>query len=243
MTGTIVNSAAIVAGALTGLLFKKGLPQRVEENALKFVGAGVSILGLNGVICSMITANTTTGILSDANSLMLVLSLAVGGILGELLCIEDCINRGGQTIEKKFGAQGFAKGFTAASLLFCIGAMAIVGSISDGLKGDSSVLFVKAALDGITAIVLTATLGYGVIFSAISVFAYQGALTLFSGLLAPVLVGTPMLNQISMIGYCIVLLIGTNMLGATKVKTANMLPALLGPVMYNFIMMLKITWK
>lgn len=241
MTGTIVNAAAIAAGSMVGLLFKKGLPKRVEDNALKFVGIGVAILGLNGVICAMITANTATGILSDSGGMLLVLSLAIGGILGEIFCIEDRINAGGQAIENKLGAQGFAKGFVSASMLYCIGAMAIVGAISDGLSGDSSVLFVKATLDGITAIVLTATLGYGVIFSAAVVLLYQGTITACSGMLAPILNGTPLLNQICMIGYCIVLLIGTNMLGSTKVKTANLLPALLGPVVYNFIMMLKNT--
>lgn len=241
MTGTIVNAAAIASGAAIGLLFKKGLPKRIEENALKFVGTGVAILGLNGVICAMMTADTATGLLSYEGGILLVLSLAAGGIFGELLCIEDKLNAGGLAIEKQLGAQGFAKGFVSASMLFCIGAMAIVGAISDGLNGDSSVLFVKATLDGITAIVLAAALGYGVLFSAVAVLAYQGLITLCAGLLAPALNGTALLDQICMVGYCIVLLIGTNMLGSTKVKTANLLPAMLGPVVYNFIMMLKNT--
>ncbi len=241
MTGTVVNAAAIVAGAAIGLLFKKGLPKRVEENALKFVGTGVAILGLNGVICAMITADTATGLLSYEGGILLVLSLAVGGIFGELFSIEDKLNAGGLAIEQKLGAQGFAKGFVSASMLFCIGAMAIVGAIADGLNHDSSILFVKATLDGITSIVLAATLGYGVLFAAVAVLAYQGIITLCAGLLAPVLNGTTLLDQICMVGYCIVLLIGTNMLGSTKVKTANLLPAMLGPVVYNFIMMLKNT--
>lgn len=241
MTGTIVNAAAITGGAAIGLLFKKGLPKCIEENALKFVGIGVAILGLNGVICAMVTADTATGLLSYEGGILLVLSLAAGGIIGELFSVEDKLNAGGLAIEKKLGAQGFAKGFVSASMLFCIGAMAIVGAISDGLNHDSSILFVKATLDGITSIVLAAALGYGVLFSAVAVLAYQGLITLCAGLLAPVLNGTALLNQICMVGYCIVLLIGTNMLGSTKVKTANLLPAILGPVVYNFIMMLKNT--
>ncbi len=241
MTGTIVNAVAIAAGGAIGLLFKKGLPQRIEENALKFVGTGVAILGLNGVICAMITADTATGLLSYEGGILLVLSLAAGGIIGELICIEDKLNAGGLAIEHKLGAQGFAKGFVSASMLFCIGAMAIVGAISDGLNHDSSILLVKATLDGITSIVLAAALGYGVLFSAVAVLAYQGLITLCAGLLAPALDGTALLNQICMVGYCIVLLIGTNMLGATKVKTANLLPAMLGPVVHNLIMMLKNT--
>ncbi len=241
MTGTIVNAVAIAAGGAIGLLFKKGLPKRIEENALKFVGTGVAILGLNGVICAMITADTATGLLSYEGGILLVLSLAAGGIIGELICIEDKLNAGGLAIEHKLGAQGFAKGFVSASMLFCIGAMAIVGAISDGLNHDSSILFVKATLDGITSIVLAAALGYGVLFSAVAVLAYQGLITLCAGLLAPALDGTALLNQICMVGYCIVLLIGTNMLGSTKVRTANLLPAMLGPVVHNLIMMLKNT--
>lgn len=241
MTGTIVNAVAIAAGGAIGLLFKKGLPKRIEENALKFVGTGVAILGLNGVICAMVTADTATGLLSYEGGILLVLSLAAGGIIGELFCIEDKLNAGGLAIEHRLGAQGFAKGFVSASMLFCIGAMAIVGSISDGLNHDSSILFVKATLDGITAIVLAAALGYGVLFSAVAVLAYQGLITLCAGLLAPALNGTALLNQICMVGYCIVLLIGTNMLGTTKVRTANLLPAMLGPVVHNLIMMLKNT--
>lgn len=240
MTGTIVNAAAIAAGGAIGLLFKKGLPKRIEENALKYVGTGVAILGLNGVISAMMTADAA-GRLSYEGGILLVLSLAAGGILGELFCLEDKLNAGGLAIEQKLGAQGFAKGFVSASMLFCIGAMAIVGSISDGLNNDSSILFVKATLDGITSIVLAAALGYGVLFSAVAVLGYQGLITLGAGLLAPVLDGTALLDQICMVGYCIVLLIGTNMLGATKVRTANLLPALLGPVVHNLIMMLKNT--
>lgn len=232
MTGTIVNSLTIIAGGLLGLLFKKGLPKSVEENVPYFVGTGVAIIGINGVLSSMLTVNAETGRVSSSGELVLVLSLALGGIVGELLRIDDRINAGGMAIEKKFGAEGFAKGFVSASMLFCIGAMAIVGSLADGLSGDSSTLFVKAILDGITSFVMAATLGYGVLFAAAAVFVYQGAISLCAGLLSTVLVGV-LLDRICMVGYCIVLLIGTNMLGATKVKTANLLPAMLGPVIYG----------
>ncbi len=232
MTGTIVNSLTIIAGGFFGLLFKKGLPKSVEENVPYFVGTGVTIIGINGILSSMLTVNAETGRISSSGELVLVLSLALGGIVGELLRLDDRINAGGMAIEKKFGAEGFAKGFVSASMLFCIGAMAIVGALADGLSNDSSTLFVKAILDGITSFVMAATLGYGVLFAAVAVFIYQGTISLCAGLLSAVLVGA-LLDQICMVGYCIVLLIGTNMLGATKVKTANLLPAMLGPVVYG----------
>ena len=234
MMGTIVNALAIVVGGLLGLAFKKGLPKSVEENIPNFVGTGVVIIGLNGILTSMLSVNPETGRISSSGELVLVLSLAVGGIVGELLRIDDRINAGGLAIERKFGAEGFAKGFVSGSMLFCIGAMAIVGALADGLSGDSSTLFVKAILDGITSIVFAATLGYGVLFSAIPILIYQGSISLCAGLLSGVLVGA-LLDQICMVGYCIVFLIGTNMLGTTKVKTSNLLPAMLGPVLYNLI--------
>jgi len=237
MMGTIANALAIIAGGLLGLAFKKGLPKSVEENIPKFVGTGVVIIGLNGILTSMLSTNLETGRISSSGELVLVLSLAIGGIVGELLRIDDRINAGGMAIERKFGAEGFAKGFVTASMLFCIGAMAIVGAIADGLSGDSSTLFVKSILDGITSVVFAATLGYGVLFSSVPILIYQGSISLCAGLLSGVLVGT-LLDQICMVGYCIVLLIGTNMLGATKVKTSNLLPAMLGPVLYNLIVSL-----
>ena len=234
MTGTIVNALTIIVGGLLGLAFKKGLPKSVEENIPNFVGTGVVIIGLNGILTSMLSVNPETGRISSSGELVLVLSLAIGGIVGELLRIDDRINAGGLAIERKFGAEGFAKGFVSGSMLFCIGAMAIVGALADGLSGDSSTLFVKAILDGITSIVFAATLGYGVLFSSIPILIYQGSISLCAGLLSGVLVGA-LLDQICMVGYCIVFLIGTNMLGATKVKTSNLLPAMLGPVLYNLI--------
>ena len=235
MTGTIVNAITIIVGGFLGLAFKKGLPKSVEENVPNFVGTGVTVIGINGILTSMLSVNTETGRASSSGELILVLSLALGGIIGELIKLDDRINAGGLAIERRFGAEGFAKGFVSASMLFCIGAMAIVGALADGLSGDSSTLFVKSILDGITSVIMAATLGYGVIFSAVAVFVYQGAISLCAGLLSTVLVGA-LLDQICMVGYCIVLLIGTNMLGATKVKTANLLPAMFGPVVYNLVM-------
>jgi len=234
MRGTVANALAIVVGSLIGLVFRKGMPKSVEENIPKFVGAGIAIIGMNGIITSMLSVNAQTGRVSSSGELVLVLSLAIGGITGELLRLDERINAGGIAIEKAVGAEGFAKGFISASMIFAIGAMAIDGALGDGLTGDSSTLYVKAMLDGITSVVLAATLGYGVIFSAVLILVYQGAISLCAGLLSGVLVGT-LLDQICMVGYCIVLLIGTNMIGATKIKTTNLLPAMLFPVLYNLL--------
>lgn len=241
MLGTLVNAAAIVAGGALGLLLKKGLPPRIEESAMKMVGLGVLVVGLNGVLTSMMQINPETGKLSDSGGIILVLSLAIGGVLGELMGLEEKIHAGGMWVEKKLGKEGFAKGFVASSLLFCIGAMAIVGSIADGLQGDPGILFIKSTLDGITSIVMGASLGFGVLFAAVPVLLYQGAITLGAGFLAPVLTGV-LLDQICMVGYCIVLVIGSNLMGMTKYKTANMLPAMLVPVLYNSIALLKVMW-
>ncbi len=241
MTGTLVNAAAIVAGGTLGLVFRRGLPERVQNAAMQAGGLGVVMISLTGVLEQMLLVRPDGGIGSQGG-MMLVLCLVIGGVLGEAMQIEDRITGFGLAIERRLGQEGFAKGFVGASLLFCVGAMAILGSIQDGLYGDSSVLFVKATLDGIFAIVLAATLGYGVIFSAVPILLYQGGITLGATLLRPLLVGTPLLGEICMVGYCIVLLIGTNMLGVTKVKTANFLPAILLPVVYNLIMMLKNIW-
>ena len=237
MMGTIINAVTIVVGSLLGLIFRKGMPERVEENSLKYVGAGIFIIGINGVLTSMLSVDPKTGRISSSGELVLVLSFIIGGMLGEYFRIDDRLNQGGKAIENKLGAEGFAKGFISASMIFAIGAMGIVGAIADGLTGDSSTLVVKAMIDGITSIVLTTTLGYGVMFSAVVILVYQGAISLCASMLANVLVGV-LLDQICMVGYCIVLLIGTNMLGATKIKTSNLLPAMFGPVIYNFVISL-----
>lgn len=241
MTGTIVNAAAIVAGGAIGLCFRRGLSERVQNTAMQAGGLGVVMISLSGALEKMLAAGPN-GVLTSGGGMLLVLSLVIGGVIGEALQIEDRVTGLGQAIERRLGRQGFAKGFVSASLLFCVGAMAILGSIQDGLSGDTATLFTKATLDGIFAIVMAAALGYGVIFSAVPVLLYQGAITLGASLLRPYLDGTALLGQICMVGYCVVLLIGTNMMGVTKVKTANFLPAVLGPVVYNLIMMLKNSW-
>lgn len=234
MTGTIVNALAIVAGSLVGLLVKKGLPQRVEETVVKIMGLAVMVIGFNGIVSSMFTVGAD-GSLSSSGELLMVVSLVLGAIAGELLNIDGRLDRFGAMIEEKTHAEGFSKGFINASIIYCVGAMAIIGSLQDGLTGDSTVLFVKGALDGTMSIMLTASMGFGVLFSAVPVLIYQGAISLMAGVLSP-LISDLLLNQICSVGYVIVAVIGFNFVSSNKIRVANLLPALLVPILYQCLL-------
>ena len=233
--GTLINSALIVAGGIIGLLFKKAVSKEMEYSVQKATGVAVLVIGLCGILSTMLKSNGNGSIVSSGE-LLLVVSLAIGTFIGELLKLEQRLNKGCQSIESKFKVSGFSAGFISGTMIYCIGAMAIVGAINDRLLGDYSTLVTKGIIDGITSIVLAATLGYGVIFSAIPVLLYQGASTLLAGALENVLVGE-LLNNICMVGYAIVMCIGINFLynGDKKIRTVNMLPAILVPVIYELI--------
>ncbi|MDL2273236.1 DUF554 domain-containing protein [Oscillospiraceae bacterium OttesenSCG-928-G22] len=230
MIGTLVNTAAVVLGALIGLLLKKGIPERINNAIIKVEGIAICIIALNGILVSMFTV--ADGRLKDDGGLLLLISLVLGCVLGEAVRLSDRLDQFGRFIESKFRASNFARGFVNTSLIICIGAMAIIGALNDGLTGDSSVLFMKAAIDFITCIVLAASLGIGVAFAAIPVFLLQGGVALLAKQLAPFLTD-PLLNSICMVGYTLVLLIGINFLLDTKIKVANVLPAMAVPVIYH----------
>ena len=233
MFGTIVNAAAIVAGGTVGVLVKKGIPSHLEEALHRAMGLAVIVIGMNGVITNMVTANGD-GTLSSSGELLLVFSLVLGVLVGEILRIEEGLNGLSQTVEKKLHLSGFAASFVSGTLIYCVGAMAIIGSINDGLNADASVLLVKSTLDGISSIVLGATMGPGVIFAAIPVVLYQGSITLLAGVLSPVLQGE-LLRQICAVGYVLVACIGVNFMSSYHIKTANFLPALLVPPLWAAI--------
>lgn len=235
MTGTLVNAVAVVTGGLLGLLVKKGINESYTESINKALGLAIFIIGLNGVISNMFTVED--GKISSSGELMLVIFLVLGTFAGELLKLDDRFSRFCKGIESKFKSDGFAAGFINSTVLFCVGAMSIVGSINDGLTGDSSVLFVKSALDFVNAIIFGATLGYGVIFTFIPILIYQGGISLLAGTLSGVLQGE-LLEQICMVGYAIIMAIGLNFLLEKKFKTLNMVPALLLPVAYHYILVL-----
>ncbi len=231
MTGTIINAAAIVAGGLIGLLFQKGIKPSYERSLNKALGVAVLVLGLNGIVGTMFNVRAD-GSLGSSGELLLIISLVVGTLAGEMLRIDDRLGGLSAFVEKKLHLSGFAQSFVNGTLIYCVGAMAIIGALNDGLRGDSAILLMKSVLDGVSSVVLAATLGPGVIFSAVPVFLYQGGITLLAGLLEPLLAGA-LLTQVCAVGYCLVVCIGINFISDAKIKTANMLPAILVPCIWQ----------
>lgn len=236
--GTLINVALVLAGGAIGLIFKKAISKEIEYSIHKATGVAVLVIGICGILSTMLSSDSS-GKISSSGELILVVSLALGTFIGELLKLDDRLNKGCKKIEDKFKMSNFAQGFITATMIYCIGAMAIVGAINDGLLGDSSTLITKGIIDGITSIVLSASLGYGVLFSAIPILIYQGGITLLAGALENVLVGD-LLNNICMVGYALVMCIGINFLynSDKQIKTVNMLPSLLVPVGYKLILIL-----
>lgn len=233
MFGTLVNAGAIAAGGAVGALLKKGVGPGKEDSVNKALGIAVFVLGVNGVVSSMFTVGAD-GRLASSGELLLIISLIAGVLMGEALRIDEKLGKLSGWVEQRLHLSGFAQSFVNGTLIYCVGAMAIIGALNDGLRGDANVLLVKSLLDGISSVVLGATLGPGVIFSCVPVLLYQGAISLLAGLLEPFLAGA-LLDQICAVGYCLVICIGVNFLGAAKIKTANFLPALLVPVLWSLL--------
>ena len=236
--GTLINVALILVGGTIGLVFKKAVNKNIEYSIHKATGVAVTIIGVCGILSNMLSVGEN-GKISSNGELMLVVSLFLGTLLGELLKIDDRLNRGCKKIEDKFKMSNFSAGFITSTMIYCVGAMAIVGAINDGLLHDSGTLITKGIIDGITSVILAASLGYGVLFSVIPVLVYQGLITLLASSLQNVLTGE-LLTNICMVGYALVICIGINFLynSRKKIKTVNMLPSLLVPVAYKLITML-----
>ena len=220
MLGTIVNAAAIVFCSLVGTFLIKGIPERFDSIIKKALGLSILYLGISGA-------------LENQRVMLLIMSLVAGSILGELLDIDRAMNRLGSWAEARMGlGEGtFAKGFITATLLYCPGSMAIVGSIQSGLSQDHEMLFAKSILDGITSFVLSSTLGIGVLFSALPVFLYQGAITLSASFVSVWL--TPeIITEMSAVGSLLVAAIALNFLEVKAIKVANMIPAIFVPWIY-----------
>ena len=225
MLGNYVNTITIIIGCLLGLLVQKGLHEKYKTIIMQAIGLSVLFVG----------ATVTIGGLLDPDSepVLFIISLAIGGALGELTEIEKALDKLGLMLQNKVGSQqsNVAEGFVTASLLFCVGTMAVIGSLDSGLRGDHTMLYAKSVIDGITAMILASTLGVGVIFSAAVVFIYQGAIIIFAGLLEPLLT-IHVIREISIIGGILILGIGLSMLEIKKIKTVNLLPAIIVPVFY-----------
>ena len=238
--GTIVNVGAIILGTILGLLLKKGLPEKIKTTVMKALGLATIFIGIIGVLTAVIKVDGDT---IKSNYLMLIiLSLAIGGVIGEWIDIEARLERFGLWCRRVFrskddGESRFVEGFVAASLLFCVGAMAIIGSLEDGLTGNATTLYAKSALDGISSIILSATAGIGVLFSAITVGVYQGGITLGAGFFGQYM-SRELITQMSAVGSVLIFAIGLNMTIGKKIKVGNLIPAVLVPVIYDLILSL-----
>lgn len=218
LLGTLVNALAIIAGALLGRLLSR-IPESVRKTVMQGIGLAVILLGIK------------MGLGSD-NFLLVIISIVVGSIIGEVIGIEKGLNRLGQWLEKKVGGSkqgGIATGFVTTTLVYCIGAMGVLGSMDSGLRNNHDILFTKALLDGFSAIIFSSTLGIGVLFSAIPVFLYQGLIALLSTQIYNV-VSQSMLDailvEVTAVGGLMIIAIGINVLELKKINVANMLPAL-----------------
>lgn len=224
MLGTIVNSGAIILGSLVGILLKGGIPERINDTIMKGLSLCILIIGVSGAI-------------KTNNMILLIFSVVIGALIGEIIDIDKWLKGLGDKIELKLQGRGgkVSEGFITASLVYCVGAMAIVGALESGLSGSYKTLFAKSMLDGISAIMFASTLGIGVMLSAVSVFIYQGTITLAASLIQGILI-TSVVNEMSAIGSLLIIGLGFNMLGLTKIKVANMLPAIFVPIFYQIIL-------
>jgi len=224
MLGTIVNTVAIIIGGLAGLLFRGGIPKKYNETIMHAIGLAVILVGL-------------TGALKVEKILVVIFSMALGTLIGEFLRIEDRLENLGKWLENRFSNSGdgkISKAFVTTSLIYCVGSMAIIGSMESGLSGNHQTLFAKSALDGIASVVFASTLGAGVLLSSISVFVYQGFITVAASFMKQFL--TPdVVNQMSVTGGLLIMAIGFNLLEIIKIKIGNMLPAIFIPLIYFMI--------
>jgi len=223
LLGTIVNTVSIIVGSLIGLSFKGKIPEKYSQTIMHGIGLAVVLIGIK-------TALNTDAIL------IVIISFVIGSIIGELIRIEDRLDQFGDWIGKKISknSTGISKGFVTASLLYCVGAMAIIGSMESGLTGNHQTLFAKSILDGIGSVIFASTLGIGVIFSAVSVFIYQGIITLTASSIKPYLL-PEVVSQMSAVGGLLIFAIGLGLLEIKKIKIGNMLPAIFVPLVYQVI--------
>lgn len=215
MIGVIVNTITVIIGSIIGMLGGKLVPERVNKAVMVAIGLCTVYIGVDGA-------------LAGSNTLILIISLVLGTIVGTLIDIDKGINWLGDTMGKRFKSQkgNFAEGFVTASLVFCIGSMTIVGSLKAGIEGDNSMIFTKSLLDLISSSMLASALGVGVLVSAVFVLVFQGALVLLAGLLEPIL-NDFAVSELICVGSVMIIGLGLNLIGVTKIKVANMLPALI----------------
>ncbi len=224
LTGTLVNAAGILLGGGAGLLvrrlMRRGVPERFSDIVMKGIG-----------LCTIYIA--ATGLLDGSKSLVMILSVVIGAVLGEWLDLDGKIRALSEKLEKKFSRQGdssFAQGFMAATLLFCVGTMAIKGSLDGGLRGDHATLYAKSVMDTISACIFSSTLGFGVLFSVVPVVLYQGAITLLASVAGPYL-GDAVIAEMNTVGSLLLLGLSLDLLGIAHLKLMNYIPSMFLPIL------------
>ena len=238
--GTIVNALAIIIGGLCGLVSRSFLKERYQETITKAMGFAVIVMALGSTFSQMFvvkiseTSGGLSGSLDTQGTMMMIISLAVGALLGELLNLEKRLERFGRWLRDKTGSQGdvqFINAFVTATLTVCIGAMAIIGAIQDGISGNHDTLFAKAVLDFIIIMMMTASLGKGCIFSAVSVALFQGTITILARWVAPLMTDAA-LSNIAFVGNVLILCVGVNLVWPKTIRVANVLPAIIIAAMF-----------
>lgn len=236
--GTIVNTLAVVAGGLLGLLLKKGIAEKFEKILMQALGLATIFIGAVGVFQYMLVIEN--GSITTQGTMLLIFSLVIGCILGQLLDIEAKMERLGIKLKAAVRVKNdnrFVEGFVTASLIVCVGAMAIVGAMQDGLSGDSSMLIAKALLDFALVAILASTYGVGAVFSALPIFLYQGAITVIAALCGAV-IRDSLIQELSFVGSALIFCVGVNLVREKTFRVANMLPALLIPILREIWLMI-----
>ncbi|AWI04361.1 DUF554 domain-containing protein [Clostridium drakei] len=224
MFGTIVNFLAIIVGSIIGMFLNRGISEKISTTIIHGLSLCTIFIGISGAI-------------KGSNFILIIISVALGALIGELIDIDKKIEGLGNTIENKFKGNGsnISQGFVTSSLLFCVGSMAIVGALEGGLSGNYKILFAKSILDGTVSIIFASSLGLGVLLSSFSVLIYQGSITIAASFLKPFLTQT-VITDMTAIGSILIMGLGFNMLNMTKIKVANLLPAVFIPIIYQIIM-------
>lgn len=234
MIGVLVNTATVIVGSLAGLLFRRGISRRFTDAIMLGIGLCTLYIGISGA-------------LKGENTLVLIGAIVLGVAGGTALNIDGFLNRVGERLEARFqrsggGSTSITQGFVTASLLFCVGSMTIVGSLNAGLSGDNEMLFIKSTLDLISSAMLAASLGVGVLFAAAFVFLFQGSLVLLAQFLRPLLENPALVNEMTCAGSVIIIGLGLNLIGLTKIRVADFLPAIVFAPLLAWLAPLAVSW-
>lgn len=235
--GTLANVGMILGGSIIGIFLKKGVPERFKTIVFQALGTATFLIGLSGVLSGVLKTNDSGG-LDSQYILLLILSLVLGGVLGELLRLDRLFDQVGEKIKRAFSKQAagtdVGTGFANCTILFCAGAMAIVGAVQDGLAGDPTMLIAKGMMDGIVSVLFTIVYGVGVPLSALAVLVYQGSITLLAFLVKPYLTDAVVL-QMSLVGSAVLMLIAFNLWEIKKFNVANLIPAAFLPLIFSLV--------